>query len=167
MLSNIHYNLVPLKRDLALFGLLLAGFAPVPVIGADQPSSSPVLAATERPPWLTDLSFGLKESYDSDVYLSGADHRFLPASYVVVPGGVAALKNRDSWVTTVSPKIGVNFVPLLGASNALQVLSIGYAPEFAEYHNERTEDYTAHRLAATAKGQAGDFLQPGERLQLH
>jgi len=131
--------------------LSLAGWA----AGA-EPGPAPG-AAFAKPAWLTDFSVGLKESYDSDVYLSGVAPRYLPATYPVVPGGVTALKDRTSWVTTVSPKLGFNFVPLLPGSNLLQVLSLGYAPEFASYHNEPTENYNAHRISTAIKGQAQPF----------
>lgn len=149
-------NPVSTVRNLTLSGMLWLGVTAAPVLGADSAASSPALTSFQRPPWLTDLSVGVKESWDSNVYLSGADRR-LPPSFVLVPGSVAARKNEDSWVTTVSPKVGVNFAPLLGSSNALQVLTLGYAPDIAQYHNERTEDYTAHRLATTIKAHEGDF----------
>jgi len=113
-------------------------------------ASTPALP--QKPAWLTDLSLGLKESYDDNVFLSGVDSSDLPASYTVPPGSVAALKDHSSWVTTVSPKIGVNFAPLFGDQKQLPVLSLAYAPDFAIYHQERSEDYSAHRLATFIKG---------------
>ena len=103
-----------------------------------------------KPAWLTDCSLGVKESYDNNVFLSGVGPQFLPASYTVPAGSVAALKDRASWITAVSPKIGVNFAPLTGVSN-LTVLSLAYAPDLVAYHEQPTESYTAHRVLAAVK----------------
>ena len=58
-----------------------------------------------------------------------------PVSTAIPQGGVLALKNYSSWVTTVSPKFGINIAPLLGDQDVLQVLSFGYAPDFVIYHD--------------------------------
>ena len=89
----------------------------------------------QKPAWVTDLSLGIKEGYDNNVFLSE----------------VGVMKDRASWVTTVSPKVGFNLAPLLGSGTALQVLSFGYAPEFVTYHDESSESYNAHRAAATVR----------------
>ncbi len=60
--------------------------------------------SVKKPAWLTDLSLGLKESYDDNVLL--------------VSGHGA--KKIDSIVTTLSPKIGFNFAPLLDRQEAIQ-----------------------------------------------
>ena len=53
----------------------------------------------QRPAWLTEASVGVKESYDNNVFLSGANvANTVPADFV------AALKDRSSWVMTTSPK---------------------------------------------------------------
>ena len=57
----------------------------------------------------------------------------------------------------MSPKVGVNFAPLLGDQTLFQVLSLGYAPDFVSYNDASSENYNAHRLAATVKGKADDF----------
>jgi hypothetical protein len=109
-----------------------------------------------KPAWLTDLSVGVRQSYDDNVFLSGADAKYLPASYTVPPGSVAALKDVSSWVTTVSPKVAVNLAPLLGGQN-LQLLSFGYAPDFAHYYDTPSENNNAHRFGTAIKGRAGAF----------
>ena len=126
------YNLI------CLAGLLLAG--------------NNILADTDyaKPAWLTDCLVGIKESYDDNVFLSGVSPQFLPATYPVPAGSVAALKDRGSWITAVSPKIGVNLAPLTGVSN-LTVLSLAYAPDWVAYHEQPTESYIAHRVLAAAK----------------
>lgn len=96
-----------------------------------------------KPAWLTDLSAGVKESYDDNVLL--------------VADKTPGLSPQSSWITTVSPKVGVNFAPLLGAQKTLQTLSLVYAPDFNIYHDASSENYNAHKLANAIKGKAGDF----------
>jgi hypothetical protein len=121
-----------------------AGATPVvqgPAAKAAAPAAAPKVIQLTKPAWLTDLSIGVKEGYDDNVF--------------AVSGKGAP--PRDSWITMVSPKIGFNFVPLLGGQKVLQVLSFGYAPDFASYNNEPTENYTAQRIATTIKGKADAF----------
>ena len=66
------------------------------------------------------------------------------------------LSPQASWVTTVSPKIGFNFAPLLGNQNTLQTLSMSYAPNVNIYHEDPSQNYTAHKIGDTIKGQAGN-----------
>ena len=96
-----------------------------------------------KPAWLTDLSLGVKESYDDNVLL--------------VSGANPGLQPQSSWITTVSPKVGFNFAPLLGKQTTLQTFSIAYAPDFAIYHDASAESYNAHRLSNTIKGKVDDF----------
>lgn len=100
----------------------------------------------KKPAWLSELSLSVRESYDNNAFLAGTDPRYLPAGYVVPAGSVAALRDQGSWVTTVSPKIGVNYVPLLGDQKTLQALALGYAPDFVTYHDESSESYNLHRF---------------------
>ena len=95
-------------------------------------------------------------SADDNVFLSGADAKYLPASYTLPPGSVAALKGVSSWVTTVSPKVGINLAPVLNSEN-LQTLSFVYAPDFAQYYDAPSENNNAHRFGTAIKGQAGAF----------
>ena len=106
-----------------------------------QPGSASSLASFQKPAWLTDLALGVKETYDNNIF------------------GVSGLaaKEQGSWITTVSPKIGFNFAPFLGDQTVVKALTFGYAPEFATYHDEPSESYTAHRLVNTLKGKADAF----------
>jgi len=122
-------------------------------VGANTPGVS-APDAWQKPVWLSDLSLGVKEAYDNNVFLSGVDPKYLPPVYKVPAGSVAALQNQWSWVTTVSPKIGVNFVPLMGNQKLFQTLSLAYAPDFVVYHDQTSESYDAHRVAAAIKGKA-------------
>jgi opacity protein-like surface antigen len=121
--------------------LALVASAPATLAGSDQPAAVSAAAPPQKPVWVTDLSLGLKESYDDNVYFSDN----------------GSLADRASWVTTVSPKLGVNLAPLLGDQKTVQALALGYAPDFVFYHDEPTENYSAHRLAQTIKAQSGDF----------
>jgi opacity protein-like surface antigen len=133
----------------ALCAPLLAGTASA----ADATAASPAPATFLKPAWLTDLAIGVKESYDDNVYLSGVN----PTSSTIPAGGVEALKNHGSFVTTVSPRLGFNFAPLLGDQKVLQALTLGYAPDFVTYHDADSESYENHRVAATIKGRVEDF----------
>jgi hypothetical protein len=138
----------------ALCGLFLANTGGAADLSAQGPAADTNSVATsavvQKPAWLTDLSVGVREGYDNNVFLSGVDQKYVPA-------GTATLENRGSWVTTVSPKIGVNFVPLLGDQKSLQALSLGYAPDFVSYGSQSAESYTAHRAATGIKGGNGAF----------
>jgi hypothetical protein len=110
-----------------------------------------------RPAWLSELSLSAKETYDDNVYLSGVDPKYLPSSYTVPAGSAVALENRASFVTTISPKMAVNFAALLDKESPLQVLSLGYAPDFVVFHDATSESYSAHRFTAAAKAKSGSF----------
>ena len=110
-------------------------------------------ANAEKPAWLTDASLGVKESYDDNVFMSGVDPKYFPASYAAPAGSVVALKNRDSWVTTVSPKLGVNFAPFAEAPTNLPLLSLAYAPDFAVYHDQTSQSYNAQRVLTAVKAE--------------
>jgi hypothetical protein len=121
------------------------------------PSQKPLaLAPFKKPAWLTEISLGIKEGYDDNVYMSGVGKKFLPATYTVPAGSVAALKDRGSWVTTVSPKVAMDFAPVLGNKN-LQSASFVYAPDLVRYHDQSTEDYDAQRFTTTIKAKVEPF----------
>lgn len=109
--------------------------------GADIPVVDSGSASWQKPAWLTDLTLGVKESYDDNL--------------LGVSGN--GLAPQSSWVTTVSPKVGFNFAPLLGDQKTLQTLSLVYAPDFNVYEDASSQDYNAHKIGDTIKGQAGDF----------
>ena len=109
-----------------------------------------VSSSSSKPAWLTERSLGIKESYDSNVYLAGADQQYMPA-------GTTTLKNISSWVTTISPRIGFNFAPLFGDQKVIQALTFAYTPDFAIYTNQTSETNEAHRFSTALKGKAGDF----------
>ncbi|MGB8370171.1 MAG: hypothetical protein ACLPYZ_09740 [Limisphaerales bacterium] len=115
----------------------------LPLTCVSSAADNSVAASTvwQKPAWLTDLSLGVKESYDENVLLVSGN----------------SMQPQPSWVSTVSPKIGFDFAPVLGDQNTLQTFSFVYAPEFAIYHNAPSESYDAHKINDSIKGQAGDF----------
>jgi hypothetical protein len=101
---------------------------------ADKPATS-ASPAPKKPAWLTELSIGVKEGYDDNVYLVE----------------VGPTQDLPSFVTTISPKIGLNLAPFLGDQKTLSVFSLGYAPDFNFFHDEPTETFYAHRVPMALK----------------
>lgn len=112
------------------------------IVGITRAADSvPIAPASSHPAWLSLASLGVTESYDNNIFLSGVEQRFVPA-------GLATLKDKGSWVTTVSPRIGLNLAALLEDRQSIPVLSLGYAPDIVVYHNEDSESHQTHRVAA-------------------
>src|ERR1041385_3986768 len=132
---------------------------PATSLAGKAPAQSPEAAIQfKKPSWLPELSLVIKESYDDNVYAAGADRSFFPSPLPALPGGSAmALKGHSSWVTTVSPKIAVDLVPLLGSQKTVQAMALGYTPDFSIYHGASTESYDAHRFTTAIKVKTGDF----------
>ncbi len=104
----------------------------------------------QKPVWMTDLSLAVRESYDNNVYLNDVDQS-------LVPVGTTTLKDRASFINTVSPKIGVNLAKVLDPDHNLQIFSLVYAPDFVTYHAIPEESYNAHRFNSTIAGRDGAF----------
>ncbi len=124
-------------------GLILFGVAGLlaKTQGAVAPAAGSDSAAWQKPAWLTDLGLGVRESYDDNVFcVSGK-----------------GLPQISSSITTISPKVGFNFAPLLGDQKTLQTLSFAYAPDFNFFPDAPAQNYNAHRIGDTIKGQIGDF----------
>ncbi len=110
-----------------------------------------ILSAAEaatKPAWLSELSFSVKETYDSNVYGTESNTPgFDPVAYI------------QSWSTTFSPKATLNLLPLLGADGkgTLSVFSLGYTGEYAFYqaHDARLEDHARHFLTQALKIKSG------------
>jgi len=145
----MHKHCTSSRRRLAT-GTSLAGLALSALAGTDQVATTvvsnqavaPSISAWQlnKPAWLTEVSLSVKESYDDNILLVS---------------GNGPLKPQSSFVTTVSPKIGFNFAPLLKKQTLFQVLSFGYSPDFAVYHSASGESYDAHRFTDTIKGKSG------------
>jgi hypothetical protein len=107
---------------------------------APDASSTPTSADAAfwtKPAWLSDLAFGVKESYDDNVL--GVSGNGLPVA--------------SSWVSSASAKIGINFLPLIDDKD-ITALSLTYNPEIFNYANASAEDYIAHRVNFVIKGKA-------------
>ena len=103
----------------------------------------------KKPDWLGEVSVSVKVSYDSNVFLTNADRVGFPK-----------MANVASWVTVLTPKIGVDFKPLLGLGKddtSVQALAFSYAPDIVRYHEAATENYENHRFIAQIKGVADSF----------
>lgn len=129
--SRLSYTLI---ATAALLPLASAAYA------AEKPAAT-VATGWQKPAWLTDLSAGVKQSYDDNVLMVSGD----------------GMGKQDSFITTVSPKVGFNFAPLLGKQKNISTLSLVYAPDFNFYENATAESYNAHKLANAIKGKTGDF----------
>lgn len=107
-------------------GALAAAFLPLPNVGtaAETPVTSP---------WKPSAAVSLKESYDSNVFLQD----------------VGSLADRDSFVTTVIPSVGLKYQ----GGPAFQA-SLTYAPEVNFFHSESNEDYVLHRVGLNLGGKA-------------
>lgn len=90
---------------------------------------------------------GLKETYDSNVYLQDV---------VPAPANVAAAKaagfnaveaKKESFVTSILPSLGLDYQPC-----AAFRLVAGYSPEITFYHAADSEDYVAHRASLNLSG---------------
>lgn len=135
------FSLAPFAHSGAAQSPADNGSASATAVAADAKPAAPLIPL-QKPAWVTDFSFGVKESYDDNV---------------LMVSGKGPLDRQESWVTTVSAKVGFNFAPLLGDQKILQVVGLGYAPDFVTYHDAAVESYTAHRFANTLKGGTDAF----------
>ncbi len=101
--------------------------------------------------WLTDLSFGAKESYDDN--------------FTIVSG--LGLPVQTSWVSQLSFKLGVELASSLGAAASIKSLALTYQPETFIYAQSSEESYTAHRFNTTVKGEVGGIKFGLENAFLH
>jgi len=146
--QGVSYQVKTRRLALAALGSLAVLTASVPAVAGETAKQvTPAASASiwEKPAWLTDLSLRVGESYDTNVYLGGVD---------VVPGDNVALRNKSSTVTTISPKIGVDFAKLLDKDSILKVFSFGYSPDFVIFQDASSETYSLHRFTTAIKGKA-------------
>jgi hypothetical protein len=108
---------------------------------ADAGDSTATLADFQKPAWLSDLSFGAKESYDDNVLL--------------VSG--LGMPVQNSWVDDFIGKVGFNFVPLLPPGGDITVLSLVYSVDRASYTQAHSEDNTQNKLNGLFKGKVDNF----------
>ena len=121
---------------LSLAALAAALVLAVPGRAADAAASG------GKPAWLTELSLSAKATYDDNVF------------------GVSGLgmPELQTWVSTISARIALDFVPLLGnpGKGALKTFTFAYQPERVTFQDASSEDYTAHRLNLVLKAKSGD-----------
>jgi hypothetical protein len=103
--------------------------------------TAPAQELFKKPEWLPQLSLGISEGYDDNIY------------------GVSGngMQPQGSWITTVSPAIGFNFAPLLDSQAPFQKLSLKYTPDFAFFHEAPSENYDAHKFGTAIDGAVDDF----------
>ncbi len=106
----------------------------------ENTASGLAASALNKPPWMTELSIELKESYDDN--LLGVSGDGMPKS--------------DSWITTITPRIGLDLAPLINP-RVLQVLSVNYAPAFATFSQASEENNTAHRISNKIKANSDNI----------
>jgi hypothetical protein len=82
-------------------------------------------------PWKFGASVGVKETFDSNVYLQDQTPQ----------------ANRESLVTTILPQVAATWKPGAAFSAALT-----YSPEVTWYHSESSEDYVLHRGVLNLSG---------------
>ncbi len=116
---------------------------------ADPAVVGPTTAS--KPAWLTDLSFGVKESYDDNV--------------LIVSG--LGLPVETSWVSQLSFKLGVDLASFLAASGPIKTLALVYQPDVYIYAQASAESYTAHRLNLVLKGETDGLKFSLENAFLH
>ena len=108
-----------------------------PVYGPANDTAAPGFTGWTKPAWLSDLSFGVKESYDDNVFRVSGN----------------GLPTQGSWVDVLSFKLGLNLASLVAADpGTIQTFSLVYQPDKATYDQVSSENFTAHRLNAVLKG---------------
>lgn len=120
--TRIKTSLFVLSTASAVFALACTGRA----AGAAATSSYDWI----KPLWLGELSLSAKESYDDN--LLGVSGK--------------ALKPESAWVSSLSFKAGLNFVPLLDKQNPLKTFTLAYQPEKFSYEGHTEENYTSHKF---------------------
>lgn len=92
----------------------------------------------------TNLQFkaeaSLKETFDSNIHLQDTQPLAANKAAAEAAGYDPVEPNRSSWVTSILPKVGLEYKPVAAFS-----LSASYAPDVSFYHEAAEEDYVAHR----------------------
>ncbi len=106
-------------------------------------------AFAEKPAAFTELSVTVKEAYDSNVF--GTERN---PSLTSLP----RIADLSSWVSTVSPKVGINLRPVfgLGQDSAISAFSVGYTGDYAFYHSSTTETNQRHNFTQQLKSKSGN-----------
>lgn len=101
-------------------------------------------ALAEKPAALSELSVTVKETYDSNVY--GTE--FNPTL-----AGLPEVADVESWVTVISPKVGLNLRSALGLADdsAVTAFNLGYDANYSFYHSASTETNQRHNFSQQLK----------------
>ena len=110
-------------------------------------TAMPVRAAVTNLSWKAEAT--VKESYDSNVYLQDNAPNPGNVQAAELAGLHPVQANKGSMVTTITPKIGLDYKP-----GAAFNLSAAYSPEAALYTSAEDEDYVAHRGTLNFNGAA-------------
>lgn len=119
----------PTRRDYARLQTIGVGFATalLPLAAFAQATAAPAPASA----WSHSVSLAVKETFDSNVYMQK----------------VTPLADQESFVTAITPSLGLSWKPCEHFTAALN-----YSPEAAFYHSESTENYVAHKGALNLSG---------------
>jgi hypothetical protein len=113
-----------------------------PVNSPETDTSSAGFTGWTKPAWLSDLSFGVKESYDDNVFRVSGN----------------GLPTESSWVDVLSLKLGFNLSSWVDADpGTIQTFSLIYQPDRVIYNQASSENFTAHRVNAVLKGKSGNL----------
>jgi hypothetical protein len=107
-------------KNISLRGVLIV----LVLILFSNTSSAQTPTPTPSSPWSISASISIKEGYDDNVFLQD----------------VTALADRESWVTTIIPRIGLTY-----QKNKSFKATLSYSPEASIYHSEQTESNVGHR----------------------
>lgn len=130
---------------------MLAPQTHLSAVAATPATPSNHAPAAAKPAWLAEASVSFRETYDTNVFLSGVPDALLVAA-TPPPGGTLARPERDSFVTTASARVGFDLRPLLGSPATLQTGSLTYSTDLSRFHSASSEDHSIHRLGLTLKG---------------
>ena len=96
------------------------------------------LAASTNLTWKAEAT--VKETFDSNVYLQDNTPDPLNVAAAQAAGFRPVQANKGSFVTTLTPKFGLDYKPCAAFN-----LSAAYSPEIAAYTSAEDEDYVTHR----------------------
>jgi hypothetical protein len=125
-------------------------------------AAAPVHAAVTNLTWKAEAT--VKETYDSNVYLQDNAPDPNNVNAAKAAGFRPVQANKGSMVTTITPKVGLDYKPGAGFN-----LSAAYSPEIALYTSAEHEDYITHRGTLNFNGAvdktAWEFLNAATYIQ--
>ncbi len=130
----------PTTIPLFLLAAASAAFAlTTPCRAADAPPADP--NDWHKPAWLSELSVSAKAIYDDNLLgVSGKQ-----------------LAPEKSQVSSVSLKLALNLLPLLGEQKTIKTLSLVYQPDAFSYSDYAAESYSSQKINTVIGGKTGDI----------